>query len=74
MPFGSDDTGAVDEIIVGDGISFDGKVVTAAGEISVYDVYGVEVASGVNSVAVDGLQAGVYVISAAEKTCKIFVK
>lgn len=73
MPFGSDTAGSVDEVIAA-GISYDGSAIKADGDISVYNVYGVKVAGGEDSVATDGLQPGVYVISASGETCKIFVK
>lgn len=75
MPFGSEDTGGAEDIIAdGNGINFDGTAISASGEISLYNVYGVKVASGVNSISTAGLQPGVYVVAAAGETCKIFIR
>ena len=74
MPFGSDETGGVEDIIVSNGINFDGSVISAAGEINIYNLCGLKVASALNSLSVDGLTSGVYVVTAAGETRKIFVK
>lgn len=74
MPFGSDETGGVEDIIVGNGINFDGSVISAAGEINIYNLCGLKVASALNSLSADGLTSGVYIVTAAGETRKIFVK
>lgn len=75
LPFG---TSAVAEIESEDnlsGISFDGKNLYAAGQIiQVYNLQGINMASGFNTVDTTSLPAGLYVATANGKACKFTVK
>lgn len=74
MPFNKRYDSSVNQISIGNAVKFDGSSVTADGIISIYDICGLKVATGINSVSVESLQTGVYVVSAAGETCTIFVK
>lgn len=56
-------------------ISFDGTTVSAQGEeITVYNLQGVKVAEGLDSVSMQGFTAGVYIAKTPAKSLKIVVK
>lgn len=54
-------------------IAYDGITVTANGAVSIYTMQGALVATGLGSVEINHLPAGVYVAHAGDSTLKIFV-
>lgn len=55
-------------------ISYDGKNVCAAGHIVLYNIHGMKVAEGDDTVSTHNLADGLYIVTAAGQTRKIVVK
>ncbi len=75
LPLGSSAVAEIESEDNLSGISFDGSVLKAQGQIiQVYNLQGVNVASGFNSVDTSALPSGIYVAAANGKACKFSVK
>ena len=71
----ADQLGVEDVTDADSDISFDGTTVSAQGEeITVYNLQGVKVAEGLDSVSMQGFTAGVYIAKTPAKSLKIVVK
>ncbi len=71
----ADQLGVEDVTDADSDISFDGTTVSAQGEeITVYNLQGVKVAEGLDSVSMQGFTAGVYIAKTPTKSLKIVVK
>ena len=74
LPFGGSAVEEIGEAGTATGILFDGATLTAEGEIAVYNLQGVKVASGINSLDVTTLDVGLYIAVAGDKICKFAVR
>lgn len=74
LPF---DSASIEELTVNDSrsaITYDGNTITAEGRIQLFNLRGIKVADGIDTLSTDGLGAGVYIVMAAGETRKISVK
>lgn len=75
LPLGGTD--GVDNIVNGtnvDGFELIGNTIVADGQIRIFDTAGACVANATNSVSLDGLKAGFYIVRAGGKAAKIVVR
>lgn len=75
LPFGSSAVAEIESEENISGISFDGTTLHAAGQIiQVFNLQGINMASGFNTVDTTSLPSGLYVATANGKACKFTVK
>lgn len=74
LPFGGSAVEEIGEAGTATGILFDGATLTAEGEIAVYNLQGVKVASGINNLDVTPLDGGLYIAVAGDKIYKFAIR